>query len=349
MTLFPSDTSYVQDILHQPEALKDTLRAFSTWDINPLRKLGKRLRDRDLDGVVLTGMGSSFHALHPLFLALVRAGVHAQSIETSELIHHASGLLSRDRLVVAVSQSGRSAEILALLEQVSGCVPLLAVTNSSDSPLAAGSDALLVTRAGGEFSVSCKTYVTSLVALELLGKLLTGEDPGALLSEMESLPESVGSYLSRLDPYVRTFQKLLEGVHTFLLVGRGPSLAAVWTGGLIIKEAAHFPAEGLSAAAFRHGPMELISLETFVLVYEGLEPTKRLNRDLAADIEKAGGRCVLVTSDEVEGLFHLPHAPADLLPVLEILPAQMASLALARRRGHIPGMFSQVTKVTAVE
>ncbi len=349
MNLTSSDNPYIQDLLRQPQALSETLRAFPAADLDPLRELGGRLGGGELAGAVLTGMGSSFHALHPLLLTLISAGVQAQMVETSELIHHAPGLLAADRLVVAVSQSGRSAEMLGLLERTRGRVPLVGVTNTPGSPLASGSDACLLTRAGDEFSVSCKTYVTALVALALLGRLLTGQEPGALLSGLEGLPGAVEGYLSRLDRFVLEFQARLKGIRNLYLTGRGASLAAVGTGGLIIKESAHFPAEGMSAAAFRHGPLELVSAETFVLVYAGLEPTVSFNRSLAADVEKAGGRSDLVACDEGEGVFHLPEVPAAALPVLEILPAQVASLALARLQGHVPGRFIRATKVTSVE
>ena len=89
--------------------------------------------------------------------------------------------------------------------------------------------------------------------------------------------------------YLETLEKRLVGVGYVILAGRGASLAAAGTRGLIIKEAAHFPAEGMSCAAFRHGPLDMASPQTFVLVYEGLDPTRALNRNLVADIRKIGG------------------------------------------------------------
>ena len=68
--------------------------------------------------VILTGMGSSYHALHPLLLGLLGHGIPAQMVETSELIHHAAGLIAPEALIVAVSQSGASVEILELMKQL---------------------------------------------------------------------------------------------------------------------------------------------------------------------------------------------------------------------------------------
>ena len=169
--------AYVNDILHQPEALQDTFAGLEGMDFAPYHLLAQRLTDHALKRVLLTGMGSSFHALYPLRLALIAQGIQTEMFETSELIHFAPRLLSRDTLVVAVSQSGRSAETLQLLDLIHMDAPLIGVTNTPESPLAQKSSTVLLTRAGAEHSVSCKTYVASLAALALLGDLLTGQDP----------------------------------------------------------------------------------------------------------------------------------------------------------------------------
>ena len=117
---------------------------------------------------VLTGMGSSFHALHPLHVRLIGRGIWSTLVETSELIHHQLELLGPGTLLVVVSQSGRSAETVRLLEAKSGS-PVVGVTNTAGSPLATAADATVFTRAGEEASVSCKTYVAALLALAWLG------------------------------------------------------------------------------------------------------------------------------------------------------------------------------------
>jgi glucosamine--fructose-6-phosphate aminotransferase (isomerizing) len=118
---------------------------------------------------------------------------------------------------------------------------------------------------------------------------------------------------------------------------------------LIIKEAAHFPAEGMSSAAFRHGPLDMSSARTFVLVYEGPEPTRALNRNLLVDIQKVGGLAALVETAPGREVFHLPAAAPAALPMLEILPAQALSVALANIHQHVPGQFTWGSKVTSTE
>lgn len=343
------NNAYVNDILHQPDALGDTLAAFSSQPFAEIRRFARRLSSAALRRVVLTGMGSSYHALHPLRLSLIAQGLHTEMFETSELIHYAPRLLDEETLVVAMSQSGQSVEILHLLDKASGRPAILGVTNTPGSPLASKSDAVLFTHAGHEHTVSCKTYVATLAAAALLGDLLTEQEPDATLSALNTAVTATARYLSNWEGYVDSAARQVQGIRHLILTGRGPSLAAAGTGGLIIKEAAHFHAEGMSSAAFRHGPLEMTSPGMLVLIFAGADATLPLNASLAADIRKAGGRAELITRAENESLFHLPVVPDACLPVLEILPIQLLSLALAIQADHVSGQFEHGKKITSVE
>jgi glucosamine--fructose-6-phosphate aminotransferase (isomerizing) len=270
-------------------------------------------------------------------------------METSELIHYASNLLEPSTLVVAVSQSGSSVEIIQLLERVRGKVTLVGVTNSSDSQLATRADAVLFTDAGVENTVSCKTYVTVLAALAALARILTGQETESTLADLKHAPEFVAQYLSRWETHIQDAVGIVKGVEFLMLAGRGASQAAAETGGLIIKEAAHFPAEGMSCAALRHGPLEMVSSRTLAVVYEGDGKTAQLNAALVDDLRKAGGRAHMIRQSDGLDIFSLPRSSSTILPMLEILPAQMLSIALALTREHAPGQFEHITKVTAVE
>jgi glutamine---fructose-6-phosphate transaminase (isomerizing) len=343
------NNAYLNDILHQPEALRDTLAAFDSQRFDAIRQLAGRLATGSLKRVVLTGMGSSYHALHPLRLMLIEHGFHTEMFETSELIHFAPQLLSSGNLIVAVSQSGQSVEIIQLLEKAQGKAALLGVTNTPDSPLALKSDAVLLTHAGSEHTVSCKTYVATLAVLAVLADLLTEREPHETLSALNLAVDATAQYLSLWETHVETAFQQMEGIRSLILAGRGVSLAATGTGGLITKESAHFHAEGMSCAAFRHGPFEMVSPAMFVLVFAGLGPIRQLNTNLVADIRKAGGRAELIAMEAGDKLYNLPSVPDVCLPLLEIIPVQMISLALAILNNHVPGQFEHGTKITVIE
>ncbi len=345
-----STNAYVADILQQSQAVRDTLSAFRKQSFGDIREFTERLSTNALKRVVLTGMGSSFHSLHPLQLKFVEHGIQSQMIETSELIHFSPKLISPETLVVAVSQSGQSVEILRLLELIHKKAHLIGVTNTPQSSLAQNSESVLITQAGSEHSVSCKTYVTTLVALAVLGDLLTGGEYGKTISALEASSEAMAQYLSGWESFIESAIQIFDGIQYLVLAGRGSSLAAAGTGGLIVKEAAHFPAEGMSCAAFRHGPFEMLSPNVFILVYEGTGVAGKLNAKLVQDIKWAGGRSELITRSEEQHIYKLPSVPDSVcLPMMEILPAQLTSVALAIQNNHTPGQFEWATKTTVIE
>jgi len=345
-TLVKMSFPYLNDILHQPDALQDTLGGLRK--ALPLADFSTRLDRKHYRRIVLTGMGSSYHALYPLLYRLIQAGLNTQLIETSELLHHASTLLEAHTLTVVVSQSGRSAEVIRLLEMAKGISDLVVVTNTPSSPLAEQAQAVVLTLAGEEASVSCKTYLTALAALVWLGDALLPASP-AQLPLLQGAPQLIAHYLSGWQGYVARLKDMLKDAKNMFLVGRGDSLAAAGTGGLIVKEAAHFAAEGMSSASFRHGPMEMLSKQVFVLVFQGEPQVAELNQKLAKDIRTAGSQVGLVQDAASLDVFHIPVAPTPLRPLLEILPVEMITLALADLQNREAGRFELGSKVTEVE
>jgi glutamine---fructose-6-phosphate transaminase (isomerizing) len=339
--------AYQRDLLDQPRALDRTLAGLKASET--LQQLAVRLQAGKFKTVVLTGMGSSFHALHPLNIELINHGLTAIMVETSELLHYRNRLFDPTTLIVAVSQSGQSAEVVRLLEINRGKSSVIAITNTPGSPLAEHADATILSRAGEEFSVSCKTYLTALMALEWLGDVLCERDLRRTQQELKGAGPAVRDYLSHWKEHVQNLAQMLTGTRHLFLVGRGASLAAVGTGALIIKESDHFHAEGMSSAAFRHGPFEMLSDETFVLVFAGEHKTRELNRCLFEDVRGQRGRAELVGEGAAFPPCNLPSAPRSIHPILEILPVQMVTLALAAQVGREPGRFELASKVTTKE
>jgi glucosamine--fructose-6-phosphate aminotransferase (isomerizing) len=338
---------YVRDILHQPQALENTIAALETS--KPLLDLAARLNRGKFQRVVLTGMGSSFHALHPLNLDLISHGFTALMVETSELVHYANRFFDPETLIIAVSQSGQSAEMVRLAQTNHKHCAVIAVTNTPDSALAKHANAAIFTQAGSEFSVSCKTYVTALMALKWLGGILCEKDLRRTRRELKQACPAAASYLADWKDYVRSLAKMLKNIRHLFMVGRGASLASVGTGALIVKESDHFHAEGMSSAAFRHGPFEMLGKETFVLVFAGDAKTRDLNRRLLADIRQRDGQAELVDKDTPLPACRIREHGPGIRQILEILPVQMITLALAAQAGREAGRFEFATKVTTTE
>jgi glutamine---fructose-6-phosphate transaminase (isomerizing) len=333
---------YVTDIRAQPEALQALL------DRSP-DEAAKRLLGRlpELDRVVMTGMGASLYAQYPAFLTLAAAGVPVWWIETSELLGKARGLLTARSLLWVTSQSGRSAEVVALLsERPSDRPGVLGVTNDLTSPLAAAADAVIELCSGEEHTVGTRSYVNSLAAhLEATAIALARPVP----RDLYDMPGHLDAYLSRWDVHRKIWDSAVRQSIIFSL-GRGASLAAAMTGALIVKEAAKIAMEGMSASQFRHGPLEVADNRTCAILLPGTAASAPLIDRLAADLTAVGANAVQLLGWDLPG--DRPMLPAadseETLPIAEILPFQLLSVILAERQGLEPGAFRQIAKVTTV-
>ena len=338
---------YFRDILDQPSAMMETWKGLKAQPF--LVDLIARLRRGDFTQVVLTGMGSSYHALYPLYLELVDQRLNPIVMETSELIYYGQRFFDSSTLLVAVSQSGRSIEIMRMLELNRKRASVVGVTNNADSPLAKQAEAAVLTRAGEESTVSCKTYVCTLMALRWLADLLCLRNSASTLIDLGAVCPAAEDYLAGTASHVRAFANELRGIRSLFLVGRGSSLATVGVGALTIKESDRFHAEGMSSAAFRHGPIEMLGPEIFVLVFGGDTRTRALNERLFKEIREYGAKAVLCSPDSEFAPARLPNLPESVRPMLEILPVQMITLALGALAGREAGRFERASKITSTE
>jgi glucosamine--fructose-6-phosphate aminotransferase (isomerizing) len=252
-------------------------------------------------------------------------------------------------LLIVISQSGASAEVEALLEQLPAPRPVvLGVVNELDSPLARGADVVIELHAGPELAVGTRSYVNTLAACALLASAAVGGDAAA---ELRTAVGALAHYLGRWRERVEEVTAALLPAPRLVVLGRGPSLAAARTGALIVKEAAKVHAEGLSSSEFRHGPLELVDEHLSAVMLPGPPATSTLNARLAADIAGYGGRVGwLGASGAPEGTSAVaaPNCGGAAAPVGEIVPLQLLCVALAEAAGIEPGVFRYLQKVTRV-
>jgi len=347
--VFNPDQGYLRDILSQPAALAATHRYlvgnFSLGDIPNQLAAGKFRR------IVLTGMGSSHFIFYPFYYQLLkRSSLPVTHIECAELVHYAPDLIQKDTLVITASQSGSSAETVRLLEMNrSRGATVLGITNEAGSALANEASLALITQAGPEATVSCKTYLSALLVLRWLQDGLLGDDLSGACEETASLDSLVEAYLDHWEAHVEFLKGELAAQHDYFMCGRGPSLAAVMTGALTAKESTLAHVEGMSCPALRHGPKEMTRKGTYVMVFAGAQSTAPLNRSLAGDLSSQGAHVAWVGSDSEFPAYRLPPVPSGLLPLVAALPGQMFNLALADLNGHTAGVFEHASKVTSIE
>lgn len=333
--------SFHTDIHQQPEALRQ-LAAHYRGPNGALDGIQKPQR------VLLTGMGASFHvALWASYLLQLR-GVWAIAVEASDLLYFSRILLQGVDKIIFISQSGASAEVVPVIELLPGSVELVGITNDLDSPLAQHGHVILPLVAGNETTVATKTYLNSMACLWLLCQTWyrgRNEDDYQLLLRLADAAERLLNSADGIAAY--WVEQLSQNTQLYFL-GHGPHITTARQAAMILSEWVKRPAIGTSIGAFRHGPIEIAALGTGVVILGASGITDTSIEDLASELRSYGATVISVVEGQSIASPRAPKARRDfdemLSPLLDIIPAQLFSEAMARHLGITPG-FRHIHKV----
>ena len=339
----------LEDILAQPDSLARVLHHQSGAGREALTRAAALLHSAK--SVLLASIGASMFSSTPFEYFLASQGKPAFLVEAAELLHYRHQV-GKDSVVVLVSRSGESVEIVKLVAVLKGRVPIVGISNEPASTLAKESDVSIHIGSLPDEMVAIQSYTGTLLTLHLLGnaflKREVSEDRD-LLEALEKLP----SLISREVASLTQWDPLLNLHSPFYLLGRGYSYASVLEGALLFHETAKSPAVGMLAGSFRHGPVEAVDAQFAGVVFAPNGPTRHLNLSLAKDITRFGGhvRVIGPESRDTEGLevCATPDVSERLAPLLEVVPLQCASLRLAQLRGWKIGSFRYTPQVTRDE
>lgn len=309
--------------------------------------------------VMFTGMGTSYHACYVPVTLLAGAGRDAGMVDAAELLHFRQPVLRRETLMIVVSQSGRSAEVVALAAAArEGPRPLIvSITNGLDNPLALAGDITLDIKAGPETAPSTMTFATTLVVLAAVADVLAGRPAGDAVRDAAQAARRTAAAAATM---VAGQQELADRLARWrgerpalFLLGRGTARAASETGALLLKEAAGLHAEALESGQFRHGPVELAGPELAAAIVATEPETQRLDLGIAADLLRAGAGVLVIgqTADAPTGAEQIRVADVGraLCPALAAVPFQLLAWQLAVHRSSRPGSFTVGSKVTTSE
>jgi glutamine---fructose-6-phosphate transaminase (isomerizing) len=311
----------------------------------PLAKLARELEQHPREIVATVARGSSDHAAtYARYLFETRLGILTSSAAPSISSVYAAGSHFRRALLLAISQSGRSPDLLAAVtaaKRSGACV--VSLVNAEDSPLAALSDHVIPLCAGEERSVAAtKSFIASLAAIAQLAAYWSGDEE--LLASLESLPEQLRRAWA-LD-WTAAVDRLRDREHLYV-VGRGLGFATALEAALKLKETCGLHAEAFSAAELRHGPMALVQPGFPVLAFAQADPTRDSIAELVRELAAAGAD-VLAAGLSVPGTLELPSLDADaaMQPLLQIQSFYRLVNALAIARGSDPDRPRHLSKVT---
>jgi glucosamine--fructose-6-phosphate aminotransferase (isomerizing) len=332
-------------MFEEAAAASSAVRVQLERDAGAMAAIGADLRRLKPRAVITCARGSSDHAAtYAKYLIETRAQVLTASAAPSVSSVYGVTQDVRGCLFIAISQSGRSPDLLASVQsaKASGAT-ILAMCNSADSPLVAAADLVVHLRAGPETSVAAtKSYIASLAAIARL--VASWTQSAALESTLERLPDLLDQSW-KLDWSAALTQ--LESVANLYVVGRGLGLAAAQETALKCKETCGMHAEAFSSAELRHGPYALLREGFPALLFAQRDATLPGIEALGAELSRRGVP-VLIAGGNASGATALPtlDANAELAPILLVQSAYRMIASLSVRRGLDPDHPPHLRKIT---
>jgi len=363
------DYFMLKEIEEQPAAVADTLRGHFVDGRIVLDE--QRLSDqepRDIDKVFVVACGSSYHSGLVAKYAIEHWTRLPVEVELASEFRYRDPVLDRSTLVVAISQSGETADTLEAVRHAKDQkARVLAVCNTNGAQIPREADAVLYTRTGPEIGVaSTKAFLAQMAANLLVGLALAQargtKYPDEVAREYEDLaamPDKIERLLTGMDP-VRALARSLASSPAVLFLGRHVGYPVALEGALKLKELAYMHAEGFAAGELKHGPIALIEDGLPVIVVMP-SPKGRavLHSKLLSNIREiqARGAVTVVIAEEgdetvrpfADHLVEIPSSPSLLQPLLSTVPLQVFAAEVAQQRGYDVDKPRNLAKSVTVE
>ena len=337
------------EITEQPERIDSLLSSQK----KTVEQIAATIQKRDVQYVFLAARGTSDNAgRYANYLLGALNGLPLALATPSLFTYYKQPPKLKNALVIGISQSGQSPDIVSVLEEgrKQNCLTL-AITNEAKSPLAKAADFLLDIQAGKEEAVAAtKTYTTELMSIAMLSTALNGNK--TRWAELAEVPGWMKAVLKH-DALISRSAERYRYMDQTVVLGRGFNYSTAFEWALKLKELAYVKAEPYSSADFQHGPIAMMESGFPVMavaprgkVFESmLEMLKRLRKELSAEL-------VVISNDKKAlSLASLPLSiPADvpewLSPLICILPAQMFTYHLTQAKGYNTEQPRSIHKVT---
>src|SRR5437773_3301918 len=357
----------LKEMYEQPRAITDTFRGRIAPETGSIVLPDVSLAPdtvRGIERVVLVACGTAFHAAMLGRTMLEKLAGIPSEVDLGSEFRYRDALIGPETLVVAISQSGETADTLGAVKaaRLKGC-PILAITNAVGSALAREATGVLYMHAGPEIGVaSTKAFSTMIVATYLLGLWLgrqrgaiTAEDVKKRIHDLVEIPRLVEKTLE-LDGQIAAVARELAGARDFLYLGRGLQFPIALEGALKLKELSYIHAEGYAGGEMKHGPIALIAdyLPVVALAlrdgsYErmlgNIEEVRARDGQIIA-IVHTGDRSVAAKAHHV---IEVPPCADLLAPLITVIPLQLLAYHVGVRLGCDVDQPRNLAKSVTVE
>ncbi|NIN72953.1 MAG: glutamine--fructose-6-phosphate transaminase (isomerizing) [Gemmatimonadetes bacterium] len=357
----------LKEIFEQPDSVRDTMRGRLLVEQGTARLggLSSCLPSQDIakyNRIVLTACGTSWHAaLIGEYMLEEFARIPVETEYASEF-RYRDPVLDERSLVIALSQSGETADTLAAIREAKEKgARVVSIVNVVGSSIARAADCGVYIHAGPEIGVaSTKAFTSQVVALALITLYLSTQseplqEQATVAKALQQLPDQIGQILARNEE-IRGMAERYHLNKNFLYLGRGYNFPVALEGALKLKEISYIHAEGYPAAEMKHGPIALID-ENMPVVF--IAPQGRVYQKILSNVEEVkarGGRVIAITTEgngELDRLAdHIVTVPTThemLQPVLTVIPLQLLAYHIAVLRGCDVDQPRNLAKSVTVE
>ena len=363
------DFFMLKEIAEQPAAIADTL--LGHFENGRVILDEQRLTDdelRDVDKVFVVACGTAYNAGLLAKYAIEHWTRLPVEVELASEFRYRDPVLDRSTLVVAISQSGETADTLEAVRHAKDQkARVLAICNTNGAQIPRESDAVLYTHAGPEIGVaSTKCFLAQIAAAYLVGLALAqargtkyADEVAREFHELEAMPASVTEVLTTMDP-VRELARSLAHHSTVLFIGRHVGYPVALEGALKLKELAYMHAEGFAAGELKHGPIALIEQDLPVIIVMPQHSGRAvLHSKMVSNIREiqARGATTIVISEETDTaaravadhFIAIPAVPTLLQPLVSTVPLQVFAATVAQARGYDVDKPRNLAKSVTVE
>jgi glucosamine--fructose-6-phosphate aminotransferase (isomerizing) len=343
------DHFMLKEIFEQPETIRNAMRGRLELDKDTVRLGGLRNvveQIRDARRIIIVACGTSWHsALVGEYMFEQFVGIPCE-VEYASEFRYRDPIIYKDDVVIAISQSGETADTLAALREAKQRgATTIGIVNVVGSTIARETDAGVYAHAGPEIGVaSTKAFTSQLTVLALMAvKIARMRRMGAsegrqIIKALQELPEKVAYTIAHCEQ-IRAIARELAGVRNFLYLGRGYNFPVALEGALKLKEISYIHAEGYPAAEMKHGPIALIDQDMPVVF---IAPKDEIYDKIITNIQEVrarSGRVIAIANEGdtriaslAEHVIYVPETLPFLAPILNVLPLQLLSYYIAVER-----------------
>ena len=358
-----------KEIFEQPRAVADALLGRRTPEghlhLDEMRLSDQELRE--VDKVIIIACGTSFYAGMVAKYAIEHWTRVPVEVELASEFRYRDPILDHSTLVVAISQSGETADTLQAIRHArTQRSKVLAICNTNGSTIPRESDAVIYTHAGPEIGVaSTKGFLTQLVACYLLALYLAqvkgtryGDEIDEIMQQLEAMPDHIQRVLDDAASVYAMAEAHVD-TRSVLFLGRHAGYPVALEGALKLKELAYIHAEGFAAGELKHGPIALVEDGLPVLCVVPPAGRDQLRDKMVSGIQEVRARgartiCLVEDGDDhitpyADEIVRLPRVPVLLQPLVAVVPLQLFACQLATLMGHDVDQPRNLAKSVTVE